>query len=884
MGMDRRREGYAKWLWYVAGLLPVVTGVQLRGTTGHQVDGADRLHLHRSGVSSFEGVFRIRHALTGRYLDAYESVIDTGRYDYEVMTREVQLENVADGLDRTQQWVISPEEMGTFSLMQYSSGKFLDSREFGPTWWTNWTCYMRPADRFSQTQRWFVQVEQSQGIPNAVKIFQGRDNGRYLDSYNSVDYDFQVWLSEPNASSLSQVWVLEYLAELPTPLLDGLFIIKQSAVDRRLEAYEIKKDLGEYQSTYCLTRPREFSTDQRFIVRRLKGEVYEVTQQSTGLLLCSDPDGEHANVDYSVVTCSADLASEQQWILVRKGYDAYVIVHVATRRVLTAHESGQADLDYRAYASVPSLASLDGNISSQKWYFERIGAIPQLEGTYDITHKTSGSELTASSLRGSNLLSLLASGTSRNATMSGWLLQRIHGNVYSVQQNVSNQTVFLAASDAGLETALLWPAQLAPTADLASAMWYADWIGGDEFRLRQQSTGRYLTGVVAANGQLVVGTQKDTSGTNDTWTFTLASPLCLPNRLSACPAGYECGSIDDGCGGLLHCGNATQGACEKTNLITGEAYFCAETKVCTCSPLLQCVFDNATHCGGVEDDGCGGLVQCQPCLFVPPLPEAPNVTNVTNYTNTTAAPTLPPLTTTPVPNVSNVSNETNVTLVVPTWPEVHQLVSDTFHQQAMTTHLYNVFRFFYYFYYHFYFYSPAGGDLMQRAGGNGTLAMDMSARLAAVSAADLLKFAIEHGVTQDASGGDLTGSQILRRLGLQYPEVLPQGTSSSATAFLSLSPADLAAIPTEDVLATRLRTDPSLYRPFRRFGKLTATGQPVAPDEDAHSQSDTASDAGQKKNVTQKEERLVPKLPSWAPRQLQDPDVFGEDFVKDGNH
>mmetsp|Transcript_22798 Transcript_22798/g.52109 ORF Transcript_22798/g.52109 Transcript_22798/m.52109 type:complete len:867 (-) Transcript_22798:59-2659(-) len=820
-----------------------------------------------TALTSFVGTFRLQHAATGRYMDAYESTLNTGRADLEAILRSGQYENVSSFYDRTQEWVISPEEMDTFSIMQHSSGRFLDSREGGTEWYDDWTCYMRPANRFRVTQRWFVVAAPEFG-PGAVRILQARDNGKCLTAYNTSQKDFQVRLSDRDDSDPSQIWLLEYVSELPVPLLDGLFIVKQTAVDRRLEAHEIKQVLGEYQSTFCLTRPREFSTDQRFIIRRLKGEVYEITQQSTGLLLCSDPVASNPHVDYSVITCSADMAEEQQWMLIRVGFDGYVLQHVASRRVLAAHESAAGSLEYRAFTAVPTLASLDGNVTSQTWFIERIGAVPTLDGTYKITQVSSGRELMAqqggvglSLLAGSSAVGTRSVGVSSGAT---WFLQVIHGSVYSLSVHGLNNSYLGATGNASSD---LDPVGIVPAVEDASDMYYADWVGGDEFRLRQQSTGWYLTANVTATGEWKVGTAKNTSGTNDMWTFTFVSPPCLPNPVTHCPVGYQCGSIDDGCGGQFFCGNTTDGVCPFRNNVTGDTFECLDTRMCACVPLVACRQQAPSDCGGSEDDGCGGVIACAPCILMPEPENITNVTedNTTNVTNTTPLPTLPPLTTAP-PNLSNVTNVTNETIEVPTWPEVAQLVAETFKHEPLDSKLYKVYRFFYYFYYHFYYSAPVHWDLLARAKGNETLAMDMSARLAAVSAAQLLKFAMDHDMVRSAKGVPLSGGQIIRNLGLEYPEVLPQG----ATVWLAQRSDRLDSVeqkmPMLDIVKFAQesyikKTDPSLYKPIRPFG--------------------LESHNGSSENRTGEEP--TPELPKWAPKDLQDTEEFGDDYVMDSN-
>src|SRR5262249_37166160 len=83
------------------------------------------------------------------------------------------------------------------------------------------------------------------------------------------------------------------------------------------------------------------------------------------------------------------------------------------------------------------------------------------------------------------------------------------------------------------------------------------------------------------------------------------SSTCIPQ--SACPAGKNCGTMDNGCGtAMLTCG----GACPAGQTCGGGNPGVAN--VCGCTPLPL-----ATACGGLNCDpvsnGCGGAINCGTC-------------------------------------------------------------------------------------------------------------------------------------------------------------------------------------------------------------------------------------------------------------------------------
>jgi hypothetical protein len=77
--------------------------------------------------------------------------------------------------------------------------------------------------------------------------------------------------------------------------------------------------------------------------------------------------------------------------------------------------------------------------------------------------------------------------------------------------------------------------------------------------------------------------------------------VCAP--LSTCPAADDCGTIADGCGGMVTCG----AACTAPQSCGGGG----TANVCGCKPLTTCPAGDT--CGTLPD-GCGGMVTCGSCV------------------------------------------------------------------------------------------------------------------------------------------------------------------------------------------------------------------------------------------------------------------------------
>jgi len=94
-----------------------------------------------------------------------------------------------------------------------------------------------------------------------------------------------------------------------------------------------------------------------------------------------------------------------------------------------------------------------------------------------------------------------------------------------------------------------------------------------------------------------------------------AAGKCGCTPATSCPAGQNCGTAPDGCGGTLNCGT-----CTAPQTCGGGR----TANVCGCTPTTC----GAQDCGSIPD-GCGGMLDCGPC---------PTTTTTTAVTTTTTIP------------------------------------------------------------------------------------------------------------------------------------------------------------------------------------------------------------------------------------------------------
>jgi MYXO-CTERM domain-containing protein len=75
--------------------------------------------------------------------------------------------------------------------------------------------------------------------------------------------------------------------------------------------------------------------------------------------------------------------------------------------------------------------------------------------------------------------------------------------------------------------------------------------------------------------------------------------VCTPK--TACPAGDDCGTVSDGCGGTIACGS-----CTAPQTCGGGG----TSNHCGCTPATSCPTGDAC---GTASDGCGGMITCGTC-------------------------------------------------------------------------------------------------------------------------------------------------------------------------------------------------------------------------------------------------------------------------------
>jgi len=144
--------------------------------------------------------------------------------------------------------------------------------------------------------------------------------------------DYQAKTEPVLAGDEHQMWTLVRMSDRPIPLHDGVYITYQKSTDRQLDAYTEKS-----KDTLCVTRNTDFSTDQHYIVRRVRGEVYTLTQKSSGLTVGAHPAPPDHSLNYTVVTRDFQGDDSQEWLFIRQSYDEFVLIHVPSGRIMDAY-------------------------------------------------------------------------------------------------------------------------------------------------------------------------------------------------------------------------------------------------------------------------------------------------------------------------------------------------------------------------------------------------------------------------------------------------------------------------------------------------------------------------------------------------------------------
>lgn len=561
--------------------------------------GAGALQRVAAEVPTFEGIYQVMQKETGRYLDAYESAQPgshhASRPGFEAVTRPLQHANAKDGMDRTQFWVISKDKGESYSLMQYTSGRLLDaSKQISELWHLNQPVVTDIALGLDEDeglqQSWYLQQAPGASDPNEVVIMQASSQ-LFMGAYADASKDHMVTLAD--VPEESRLWVMVRVGARPLSLFDGLYKLEQISTGRRLDAYHmgLNKVTGD---TAVMTREVQFSPSQRFLVRRIRAEIYVFAQQSTGDLLGAQPSPPNLDYNYTIVTRDFQGDTSQQWMLMRQSYDEFVVVHVPSGRVVDAYQdenaTGQGH-DFRAYTARPSLACFDGNITSQLWRFRKIQPVPVLSGIYKLEQKATGRLLLASG-------EIVTTTAERLEEGQVWSFRRLAGDIYTIQLNGTDS--FLEVPFPAGDSSVAPVARLADFAYNDTQLWYLVWLGDYSYRLRQHHAGRFLD--TLPDGRAV--TQSDRDVDTQTWDLVLVERRC--DTPLSCPAVFQCGGMDNGCGDQVSCGS-----CNDRNPVTNVVHMCTTDHRCECVPRDLC--DDGVV-DGTQGDGCNGYIDCAEAL------------------------------------------------------------------------------------------------------------------------------------------------------------------------------------------------------------------------------------------------------------------------------
>jgi hypothetical protein len=104
--------------------------------------------------------------------------------------------------------------------------------------------------------------------------------------------------------------------------------------------------------------------------------------------------------------------------------------------------------------------------------------------------------------------------------------------------------------------------------------------------------------------------------------------ICACTPITACPAGDNCGTISNGCGGTLSCGT-----CAAPQTCGGGTP--SNPNVCGCTPITACPAGD--NCGTISN-GCGGTISCGAACAAPQTCGGGGTPNVCGCTPATTCP------------------------------------------------------------------------------------------------------------------------------------------------------------------------------------------------------------------------------------------------------
>lgn len=574
-------------------------------------------------------MFIFRHKHTGWYVDAYEKRFFQNRPGFEVVLRPKQR-------DYSQKWILHREPNNLYSITHAETGRFLDAFESNPQP-GSWTWDRTVVTRLSQesgdnwSQRWIITA-----VPGSVEgsheyYIRQASSKNFLDSWEDKAHDYQVCARENQSAAdgshhPSQIWILERQEDLPD--LDGVYIFRQKDTGRLLDAHQ--NPSGNLE---VITRDVEFSQSQHFIIRRVLGYAYTVMQESTGKFLDAYETGSsNWRYNFTAVMRPYQPDDSQKWFIEKLAYNEFRFMHHVTGRMLTAFEDAAHDYVVKTHDR--------DELDDEKWVATKIGEIPQLEGIWTIQQKSSGKYLDAYPTigvyqdPGQEGLGFEAVVRDKQYNMSfvspspaslppspgplsmpedtpqdnsqHWILVKRDGEVYEMKQESSGKLLDALEEP---DTARWWrnyAACIRPNQRNPSQLWYFQWIGENEYTIRQHGNTRYLDAWPDASHDFLAVTRPlQPNDDSQIWIMKRVGDLCTP--LASCADfPFQCGSVDDGCDGQVFCGPHPQGQCAQRNVWTNMPYAC-EDHACVCTPKPACDVNNTC---GWQDDGCGGVVYC----------------------------------------------------------------------------------------------------------------------------------------------------------------------------------------------------------------------------------------------------------------------------------
>jgi len=541
-------------------------------------------------------MFKLQQKSTGLFMDAYENRFFANRPGFEVVLRPKQP-------DYSQAWVLHQEPNGLYSVTQAETGRFMDAYENNPRppqWTWDHTAVTRLAQESGDnlSQRWIIYAVPGSVEGSGEHFIKQASTEFFLDGYSDPEHDYQVCL-RPNQTMAnathdpSQIWILTKIEDLPD--LDGIYIFRQKDTDRLLDGHQNPKGNFEF-----ITKDVEFSPTQHFVVRRVMGEAYTIIQESSGRFMDAyETSNANFKQHYAVVGRAFQNDDSQKWFIEKVTYNEFRIMHHDTGRMLTAYEDDAHDW---------MCHTMDRDeLEDEIWKAKKIGEIPQLEGIWTIQQKSSGLYLDAYPTVGPYKDGLGWEAVFRpkqNDTSQHWIISKKDGEVYEVKQVSTGKC--LDAIETGSP---MWnwnfSACIRDPQNNPSQFWYFQWRQENEFTIRQHGNTRYLDAWPDATHDFMAVTREyQFNDDSQIFQLTKVGSLCVP--MANCLDTFQCGAVDDGCGGKTYCGPFEDGHCPQWNIFANHSYDCVD-HTCVCAPKTKC--DKTSECGW-EDDGCGGKVIC----------------------------------------------------------------------------------------------------------------------------------------------------------------------------------------------------------------------------------------------------------------------------------